>query len=156
MKRRSNLPASAALLCALLAPACIIYPHDAVKVPAVEGRLLLNGVPVAEAVVRYSADTTAENCDPEHGRAVTSFDGRFRFKGTSERAWVQMLPPFLCESRRMICIETSEGRKLQWSEGARGYCSQPERVDLVCDLTRERIDRDTACVAAEEYKQEAW
>ncbi|MDP3911388.1 MAG: hypothetical protein Q8Q14_13455 [Gemmatimonadales bacterium] len=141
---------------ALIAPACILYPHDAVKVPAVEGRLLLNDLPVADAVVRYSADANAEDCDPEHGRAVTSFDGRFRFKGTSVREWVQMLPPFLCESGRMICIKTPDGRKVHWSEGARGFCSQPAQVDLVCDIAPDRIDRDTACVAAEDYEREMW
>jgi len=136
--------------------ACVAYPHDRVKVPAVEGRLLRNGVPVPEAVVRYSADAAAEDCDPEHGRAVTGLDGRFRFEGEVEPAWIQLLPPFLCVNRRMICIDTSEGRHVQWKEGNRGFCAQPERLDLVCDIARERIEGDSACVPAEDYSAESW
>lgn len=146
---------AAALLLVIVTAGCVVYPHDAVKVPAVEGRLLLNGVPVPEATVRYSADATAEDCDPEHGRALTGLDGRFRFDGATEKSWVQMLPPFICTHERMICVETSEGRRVQWSEGDRGLCRQPARLDLVCDIAPARMERDSACVPAEAYDPEA-
>lgn len=144
-------PRALALLSVFMAASCVVYPHDAVRVPAVEGRLLRDGVPVAGATVRYSADATAEDCDPEQGRGFTGPDGGFRFEGARERAWVQLLPPFLCVHRRMICIDTPGGRHVRWTEGSRGLCAQPGRLDLVCDIAPARIDRDSACVPAGAY-----
>jgi hypothetical protein len=148
---------AAGLLCSLLAPqACVVYPHDAVKVPAVEGRLLLHGAPVPEATVRYSAGVTAVDCDPENGRALTDPDGYFRFEGERERAWIQLLPPFLCIYHRMICIDTAEGRRVEWMEGSRGLCRQPAKLDLVCDIAPDRTKEGSACVPADSYDPAAW
>ncbi len=148
---------AAGLLCFFLAPtACVVYPHDAVTVPAVEGRLLRYGAPVPEATVRYSAGGTAADCEPEDGRALTDIDGRFRFEGARERAWIQLLPPFLCVYRRTICIDTPEGRHVEWTQGSRGLCTQPAKLDLVCDIAPDRTKEDSACVPAESYDPEAW
>lgn len=126
----------------LLAPTlsgCLPVPNDQQVLPALQGRVLANGLPVAGADIHVVAKASGEEMT---GRAATTdADGRFSHPGMTVKRrvlWVLGDPIYDWTLR----IHHADTWHSGYSDGRVGHPSR--RVELACDL--KRIIDNKVCV----------
>src|SRR5277367_3719486 len=94
---------------------CVPVPWVYHTRPDVDGKVMQNHAPLGGAGVRYSLNSSDENCDSYDSykvEAVSSPDGKFHFEGTRSFFHIVFLLPGAAEfGSGRICFETSDGHR---------------------------------------------
>lgn len=126
------------LALAAAASACVPWPHTVIQQPAMSGRVVAAGVPVAGAQLLSAAGTNDEPCAATVALAATAADGSFRI--AERRQWRFVYAPLVAPisiAGLRLCI-AAEGPPVFADEFLFQPYGESREQTLVCDLAAPR------------------
>ena len=134
LKRSLRFCGALAACCALTACVVIPQPRDVIQLSPVDGRLALDGQPLAGVPLTMNSLHNTADCDEPIARVVTDENGAFAFEEIASREFWRtvILAPSSPTYSMTLCMEGEDGPTPIFAESI--WATLPVTLTLHCDL----------------------